>query len=45
MVKRKTTVQKRDANKKKKIGGQKGHRKHGRTPFPPEQVDPFRTYP
>jgi transposase len=41
IVKPKSAEQKRNGDKKQKIGGQKGHKKHERTPFPPEQVDRF----
>jgi len=32
------------SGEKRRIGGQKGHPKHERQPFPPEQVDDFKPY-
>jgi transposase len=39
IVKPKTQAQKQDGGTKRKIGGQRGHKKHERTPFAPEEVD------
>jgi transposase len=39
IVKPQTLVRQQDGGKKRKIGGQKGHKKHERIPFSPEQVD------
>jgi transposase len=39
IVKPKTSAQKESGNKNRRIGGQAGHKKHERKPFPPEQVD------
>jgi hypothetical protein len=41
IVKPKTAVPKGNNGSKRKIGGQPGHKKHERTPFPREQVDRF----
>ncbi|MHB9294183.1 putative IS66 family transposase ISCku6 [Hollandina sp. SP2] len=41
IVKPKLAAQKANDRKKRKIGGQKGHTKHERKPYPPEQVDQF----
>jgi transposase len=39
IVKPKTAAAKEGKGSKRKIGGQPGHKKHERPPFPPEQVD------
>jgi transposase len=39
IVKPQNQAQQQGGGKKRKIGGQKGHRKHERIPFPPGQVD------
>ena len=41
IVKPKTAVSKEYSGGKRKIGGQPGHKKHRRIPFPQEQVDRF----
>jgi transposase len=41
IVRPKTAAQNNNHGKCLKIGGQKGHKKHERTPFPPDQVDQF----
>jgi hypothetical protein len=41
IVKPKTPVPKENNGGKRKIGGQPGHKKHGRSPFSREQVDRF----
>jgi transposase len=41
IVKPKTAVPKENNGGKRKTGGQPGHKKHERTPFPREQVDRF----
>jgi transposase len=41
IVKPKPAAQKNNHGKPLKIGGQKGHKKHERTPFPADQVDQF----
>jgi transposase len=38
IVKPKPEAHKNNRGKPLKIGGQKGHKKHERTPFPPDQV-------
>ena len=39
LVKPKTKEAQETGGKNRKIGGQKGHKKHERAPFPPKQVD------
>jgi transposase len=39
IVKPKSPAQKTNSGTKRNIGGQPGHKKHERNPFPPEQVD------
>jgi transposase len=41
IVKPKPAAQKTNNSNKRKIGGQKGHKKYERKPYPPEQVDQF----
>jgi DNA repair exonuclease SbcCD ATPase subunit len=41
IVKPKAEAQKNNHGKPLKTGGQKGHKKHERKPFPPDQVDQF----
>jgi hypothetical protein len=41
IVKPKTTAKEKGGGGKRKIGGQPGHKKHERIPFPREEVDRF----